>query len=75
MDDLLSKLASALRERLLIIQDQESRRDPERHMARLRGISAKIDNIAAALPQPVDPQLAHFLQRQSYDKALEVLEG
>ena len=68
-------LASALRERLTIIQDENSRRDPEKHIARLQAISEKIDNLAAALPRPIDPQLAHFLQRKSYDKALEHLEG
>jgi hypothetical protein len=26
------------------------------------------------LPKPVHPQLAHFLERSSYDKALEFLE-
>ena len=70
-----SDLASALRERLAIIGDEKSRRDPEKHMARLRAISEKIDNLAAALPKRIDPQLAHFLQRKSYDKALEFLEG
>lgn len=69
-----SDLAAALRERLAIIGDEESRRDPEKHTARLRAVSEKIDNLAAALPQPIDPQLAHFLQRRSYDKALELLE-
>ncbi|PYL29103.1 MAG: hypothetical protein DMF45_06990 [Verrucomicrobia bacterium] len=68
-------LAAALRERLETIRDQNSRRDPEAHTARLQAISEKIDNLAAALPRPVDPQLAHFLQRKSYDKALEYLEG
>jgi len=67
-------LASALRERLAIIGDENSRRDPEKHMARLRENSEKIDNLAPALPKPIDPQLAHFLQRKSYDKALELLE-
>ena len=71
----ISQLASALRERLAIIQDQESRRDPEKHTVRLREVSEKIDNLAAALPRPIDSQLAHFLQRKSYDKALEFLEG
>jgi hypothetical protein len=70
-----SKLAAALRERLKIIRDENSRRDPEKHTERLRAISQKIDNLAAALPKPIDPQLAHFLQRRSYDKALAVLEG
>ena len=69
-----SELVNALRERLAIIRDEESRRDPEKHTARLREISEKIDNLAAALPKPIDPQLAHFLQRKSYDKALEFLE-
>lgn len=70
-----SDLAAALRERLAIIGDENGRRDPETHMARLREISEKIDKLAGILPKPVDPQLAHFLQRKSYDKALEFLEG
>ena len=71
----MSELANALRERLAIIRDEDSRRDPEKHTARLCAVSEKIDNLAAALPKPIDPQLAHFLQRKSYDKALAVLEG
>jgi len=43
-------------------------------MARLRVISEKIDKLQSALPRPVDPRLAHYLQRRSYDKALEFLE-
>ena len=70
-----SELVSALRERLAIISDENSRRDPQKHMARLRAVSEKIDNLSAALPKPIDPQLTHFLQRKSYDKALAVLEG
>lgn len=71
----MGNLANALRERLAIIRDGESRRDSEKHTARLRAISEKIDQLQAALPQPIDPQLAHFLQRRSYDKALEYLEA
>jgi hypothetical protein len=75
MENALVDLAQALRERLAIIHDEESRRDDEKHVARLRVISEKIDKLAAALPRPIDPQLAHYLQRRSYDKALELLEG
>jgi hypothetical protein len=75
MENVLVDLAQALRERLAIIQNEESRRDEAKHMARLRVISQKIDELQAALPQPVDPRLAHYLQRHSYDKALEFLEG
>ncbi|MBV9619068.1 MAG: hypothetical protein JO201_07635 [Verrucomicrobia bacterium] len=67
-------LMNALRERLAIISDEESRRDPEKHVARLRAVSEKIDNLATALPKSIDPQLAHFLQRKSYDKALQHLD-
>jgi hypothetical protein len=73
MENAIADLREALRERLAIIHDEESRRDEERHMARLRVISEKIDKLQAALPQPVDPRLAHYLQRKSYDKALEFL--
>jgi hypothetical protein len=75
MENALVDLAQALRERLAIIRDEESRRDDEKHVARLRVISEKIDKLAAALPRPINPQLAHYLQRRSYDKALELLEG
>ena len=73
--DVVADLAAALRERLAIIRDEESRRDETKHIARLRAVSQKIDKLQAALPAPVDPQLAHYLQRKSYDKALEYLEG
>ena len=42
-------LAAALRERLAIIGDEESRRDPEKHTKRLAAVSEKVDNLAAAL--------------------------
>jgi hypothetical protein len=75
MDNVIANLAQALRERLAIIRDEESRRDADMHMARLSAVSEKIDKLAAALPRPLDPRLAHYLQRHSYDKALEFLEG
>lgn len=69
-----TELAEALRERLKIISDEESRQDPEQHVKRLRKISDRIETLAGALPQPIPPRLAHFLDRRSYDKALEFLE-
>ena len=70
----LADLATALRERLAIIGDEESRRDPERHTQRLQQISERIEMLEQQLPAQVDPQLRHFLQRRSYSKALELLE-
>jgi hypothetical protein len=75
MDDVMRDLATALRERVAIIRDEESRRHPETHMARLQTVAAKIESLEAALPRPIDPRLAHYLQRRSYDKALEFLEA
>jgi hypothetical protein len=75
MENALIDLAQALRERLAIIHDEQSRRDEAKHLARLRAISEKIDKLQTALPQPIDPRLAHYLQRKSYDKALAHLEG
>jgi len=70
---ILTELADALRERLEIVADEESRRDPVRHTERLREISEKIERIEHLLPPTIDPQLRHFLQRRSYSKALELL--
>ena len=69
-----AELAAALRERLAVISDEDSRRDPDRHTARLREVSEKIERIEQSLPAEIDPQLRHFLQRRSYTKALELLE-
>ena len=74
MEKAIADLKEALRERLAIIHDEESRREEAKHIVRLRKISAKIDQLQAALPKPVDPQLVHYLERKSYDKALEFLE-
>jgi hypothetical protein len=74
MENAIADLRDALRERLAVIQDEQSRRDEAKHVARLRAISEKIDKLQAALPRPIDPRLAHYLQRRSYDKALEFLE-
>jgi hypothetical protein len=71
----LVDLRNALRERVAIIRDEQSRRDEEAHLARLKSVSEKIERLEAALPRPLDPQLAHYLKRKSYDKALEFLES
>jgi hypothetical protein len=75
MQNTILDLTDALRERLAIIRDEESRRDQGKHIARLKAISEKIDELHARLAQLGDPRLAHYLQRKSYDKALEYLEA
>ncbi len=75
MDEELRELASALRERLTIISDDNSRRDPDQHLARLQDVSGRIEALEQRLTAKLDPQLRHFLQRRSYTKALEYLEA
>ena len=71
----MTDLAVALRERLSIIGDEQSRRDVSKHMARLQAVSEKIEALQKALPETADPRLRHYLERRSYDKALEWLES
>jgi hypothetical protein len=75
MENVTGDLANALRERLAVIRDEESRGDEGKHIARLKEISNRIDDLRARLPKPIDPRLAHYLQRCSYDKALEFIEN
>jgi hypothetical protein len=36
---------------------------------------ARIEEVAKQLPSDADPELRHFLQRKSYEKARRLLEG
>ena len=68
------ELAAALRERLAIIADRASyERDAAAHLRQLQAASEKIVAWQRQLPAPVDPRLAHYLERCSYDKALAFL--
>jgi hypothetical protein len=74
--DSYQALATALRERLAVIANREAyARDAAAHMESLKQVSERIATLQTQLPNPVDPQLAHFLQRCSYDKALAFLEN
>ena len=76
MPDHFAPLAAALRERLATIADRElCQRDPAAHLEKLKNVSEKIAQLAAALPRPLDPNFAHYLQRASYQKALDWIEA
>ena len=70
------ELTAALRERLAVIADRASyARDPQAHLLQLQTVSERIAALGGQLPKPVDPRLAHYLERCSYDKALAFLES
>ena len=76
MADLFSELAGALRERLAVIADRDLyARDPAAHLEKLKAVSEKITQLGAALPRPLPGDFAHYLQRQSYQKALDWIEA
>jgi hypothetical protein len=71
-----TSLSTALRHRLELIADRAFySRDPAGHLDALKTVSERILQLQAQLPQPVHPQLRHYLERCSYDKALAFLEG
>ena len=73
---LYSELATALRTRLAVIGDQALRvTDPAAQLQQLQAASERIAALQEQLPRPVDGNLAHYLQRCSYDKALAWLEA
>ncbi len=69
------ELADALRRRLEVIADRAAyARDPDAHLRQLQEASERITALQQRLPTPVDPRLAHYLEKCSYDKALAWLE-
>ena len=61
--------------RLAVIGDRALREsDPKGHLAKLREVSERITKLAAQLPVTVHPQLRHYFERCSYDKALAWIE-
>ena len=73
--DPFPELAALLRQRLAVIADREwYARDAAGHLAALQSVSEAIEAAVRVLPRPVDSQLAHYLERRSYDKALAFLD-
>jgi len=68
-------LHAAVKARLDIVADHAFRdRDPAAHLAALKKAAADLDALVAALPADCDPNLRHYLERQSYTKALAWLD-
>ena len=75
MNDPYHELADALRERLAVIGNRQLyAENAAAHLEQLKEVTAKIGTVRRQLPVPVDPQLQHYLDRCSFDKALACLE-
>lgn len=75
VDPAFRELADALRARRATIFDRAAREaDAAAHLASLQHASEAVSAAEARLARPVDPDLAHYLSRCSYDKALAWLE-
>ncbi len=69
------ELLSALKTRLAVVADHAHRdRDPSSHLAALKEAAAALETGIASLPDTLPPELRHFLERQSYQKAIAWLE-
>lgn len=72
----LCELRDALRHRLDVVADREFfARDAAAHLASLQEASSAVDRVARTLPADTDPVLRHYLERQSYVKALDWLDA
>ena len=71
----LADLRDALKTRLAVVGDHALRdRDPAAHLAALKAAAGKGDELVAELPRNIDPMLRHYLERQSYLKAVAFLD-
>jgi len=69
-------LEEALRRRLSIVADHALRdRDPAAHLEALKAAHRELEARQAGLPADTDARLLHFLERQSYEKALAFLRN
>ena len=76
MNEAFSDLRGAIQERLRIVADHDLRdRDPQAHLDQLKSAASRLDEAIAQLPAQCDPDLRHYLIRQSYLKALAWLES
>ena len=72
---MLSELREAVRARLDVVADHALRdSDPAAHLDKLKQAAVRLDTLVADLPANCDPMLRHYLERQSYTKALAWLE-
>jgi hypothetical protein len=71
----LTALRDAVAARLAVVADHELRAaDPAAHLEKLKQAAGRLDALAANLPKDCDPMLRHYVERQSYVKAVAWLD-
>jgi len=74
--EILTELAQLLRKRLDVVADRAFyERDPEQHLQTLQRVSMELDQRVSQHRNELPPELRHFFERQSYQKALHYLES
>ncbi len=69
-------LLRSLKNRLAVVADRALyERDPQAHLAALQAASASLDQTVTDCRPKIPPDLAHYLDRQSYQKAIDWLEN
>jgi hypothetical protein len=71
----MSELESKILDKLLELESTVARMTKGGPMPDLVGLFNALDELAAQLPADADPDLRHFLQRKSYQKAQLLLQG
>lgn len=75
LDSMHKALHTAVKTRLDIVSDHAFRdRDAAAHLDALKSAASQLDALVAKLPPDTDPTLRHYLERQSYMKAMDWLE-
>lgn len=71
----LAEIRDAVAARLAVVADHGLRdSDPAAHLDALKKAAGRVDALTKALPADCDPMLRHYLERQSYVKAVAWLE-
>jgi flagellar biosynthesis chaperone FliJ len=75
LDSIHKALHAAVKTRLDIVSDHAFRdRNATAHLDALKSAASQLDTLITQLPPDTDPALRHYLERQSYMKALAWLE-
>lgn len=72
----LSIIRDLLKSRMAVVADREFyQRDPDAHLNQLQHVSEALAAASANLPGETDPTLRHYLERQSFIKAIDWLDA